>query len=76
MPTPKFKLPGSPLEGHHVPADWRLLDRNGKWRALVATGIAGSADEARSLLAAHAAAVKRLRRKQSTDTTKGNRYGS
>lgn len=67
----KFYTKGSPLEGHHVPPDWRRMDRAGKWQALLGNGIARTEEEARSLLAKHAAAVKAAR----TDRGKGGRHG-
>ncbi len=67
-----FYAAGSPLQGHHVPPDWRRLDRRGKWKALLDTQIARTEEEARSLLARHAAAVARLRRER---VRKGGRYG-
>lgn len=67
-----FYTEGSPLKGHHVPPDWRRLDRPGKWHALVANGIARTEEEARSLLGKHAAAVAKLRR---ASAKKGGRYG-
>jgi hypothetical protein len=68
----RFYTEGSPLKGHHVPPDWRLLDRTAKWQALVDNQIARTMDEARSLLAKHAAAIGKIRRAQAK---KGGRYG-
>lgn len=67
-----FYTEGSPLKGHHVPPDWRKLDRPAKWKALLDNGIARTEEQARSLLAKHAAAVAKLRR---ASTKKGGRYG-
>lgn len=68
----KFYTEGSPLKGHHVPPDWRKLDRQGKWQALLDSGIARTMEEARSLLGKHAAVIARLRR---LNARKGGRYG-
>ena len=68
-----FYTEGSPLKGHHVPPDWRRMDRTGKWQALLAAGIARTEEQARSLLAKHAAAVAKLRR---LHAKKGGRYGA
>lgn len=68
----RFYTEGSPLKGHHVSPDWRRLDRPGKWQALLDNGIARSMEEARSLLAKHAAAIGKLRR---LSARKGGRYG-
>jgi hypothetical protein len=68
----KFYTEGSPLKGHHVPPDWKDLDRPARWDALVSNGIARTMEEARSMLARHAAAIGKLRRQK---VKKGGRYG-
>lgn len=57
----KFWMPGSPLEGHHVPPDWKVLDWRGKRRALVAAEIARDYAEAGRLLSRHANACRRYK---------------